>query len=76
MIKLRRLSGQFFVLNADLIKSIEETPDTLITLTTGEKMMVKESVDQVTKATLDYRQLCVVRFFTEVKPPEAEGEKE
>ncbi|NBU19916.1 flagellar protein [bacterium] len=56
MIKLTRLSGKEFVLNCELLKFIEATPDTLLTLTTGEKIMVKESVDAVIEATLHYRQ--------------------
>jgi flagellar protein FlbD len=39
-----------------MIKFIEETPDTMITLTTGEKLMVRETVDEVIAATKDYRQ--------------------
>lgn len=47
MISLTRLNNQQFVLNADLIKFIENSPDTVITLLTGEKLVVRESVDQV-----------------------------
>ena len=43
------------VLNADLIKMIESTPDTIITLSTGQKIMVKESVEAVGKAVLEYK---------------------
>ncbi|HLE01095.1 MAG: flagellar protein FlbD [Bdellovibrionales bacterium RIFOXYD1_FULL_55_31] len=56
MIRLSRLNGKDFVLNCDLIKFIEATPDTVITLTTGEKLMVRESVDQVIQETMHYRQ--------------------
>ena len=63
MIKLTRLSGKEFILNCELIKFVEATPDTLLTLTTGEKIMVKESVDAVIDATLLYKQ----RVFRE--PP-------
>ncbi len=56
MIKLTRLNGKEFVLNCEFIKSIESTPDTVITLTLGDKMMVKETVDEVIRATVEYRQ--------------------
>ena len=55
MINLTRLSGKTFVLNADFIQEIEATPDTIITLTSGQKIMVRESVDAVTDAVLQYK---------------------
>ena len=56
MIRLHRLNGKEFVLNCELIKTIEATPDTVITLTTGEKMMVRDSVDDVIRETVSFRQ--------------------
>ena len=41
MIRLQRLNKEQFVLNADLIETLEATPDTVVTLTTGKKLMVK-----------------------------------
>lgn len=55
MIKLTRLNGQEFVLNAHLIKFVEVTPDTLITLRDGEKLMVRESPDIVIHRAVEYR---------------------
>jgi flagellar protein FlbD len=55
MIEVSRLNGKKFVLNCELIKYIEATPDTVITLTTGEKMMVREGVDDLVRRTMDYR---------------------
>lgn len=57
MIQLTRLNGKCFVLNSDLIKFIESTPDTTITLTNGEKLMVSESVESVLHASIIFRQL-------------------
>jgi flagellar protein FlbD len=58
MIRLKRLNGFEFVLNSDLIKIIETTPDTMITLTSGEKLLVKETVDEVVeKATLFWKRV-------------------
>lgn len=47
MISVTRLNGKRITLNALLIETIEETPDTMITLTTGRKIMVLESVSDV-----------------------------
>ncbi|GLI07088.1 MULTISPECIES: flagellar FlbD family protein [Paenibacillus] len=47
MVRLTRLNGKAIVLNALLIESIEETPDTMITLVTGKKIMVLEPVTEV-----------------------------
>lgn len=43
MIDVTKMNGKPFTLNSDLIEVIEETPDTVITLTTGKKIIVKES---------------------------------
>jgi flagellar protein FlbD len=58
MIALKRLNGQEFVLNADLIETIESTPDTIIALTTGKKLMVKNNVEDVVRKIIKYKQLC------------------
>lgn len=54
MIKVTRLNGKEFVLNAELIQFLEETPDTVITLLNHEKVVVKESVDEVIRRVIDY----------------------
>jgi flagellar protein FlbD len=56
MIKLTRLGGEAFVLNADLIQYVEERPDTFITLTTGERLVVAESMDEVLRRAVTYQQ--------------------
>lgn len=55
MIKVNRLNGKEFVINADLIECIEATPDTVITLTTGNKYVVQQSLDEVIAMVLDYK---------------------
>jgi flagellar protein FlbD len=55
MIELTRLNGQRFRVNCDLIKSSEASPDTVLTLVTGEKMVVTESPAQVAEAIVGYR---------------------
>ena len=61
MIKVSRLSGEQFVVNADLIKTLESTPDTIITLTTGDKFVVKETSDEIIERTIRYHRL--IRAF-------------
>jgi flagellar protein FlbD len=58
MITLHRLNQQEFVLNADLIETLESTPDTLVTLTTGKKMIVRDTLLGVVARVVAYRQLC------------------
>ena len=55
MIEVTRLNGKHFVLNADLIETLEETPDTVVTLTTGHKYLVKENVDAVLEKVYAYK---------------------
>lgn len=56
MIKLTRLDGQPFVLNADLIRYVENRPDTFITLTSGERIVVGETMDRVIELAVEYQQ--------------------
>jgi len=56
MIKLTRTSGKEFVLNVDLILEVQETPDTVITLTNGKKLLVKDSADEIIEKAIKYRQ--------------------
>ena len=55
MIQVTRLNGTTVVLNADLIEIVEATPDTLVSLTTGRKIMVTETVDDVVRRAVEYR---------------------
>ena len=54
MICLTRLNGQAFVVNAEKIRYVESTPDTLVCCDHGEKMMVKESLQEVVRKAIDY----------------------
>ncbi len=56
MIKLTRLDGEAFILNADLIRYVEKRPDTFITLTSGERIVVGETMDQVVDRAVEYQQ--------------------
>jgi flagellar protein FlbD len=55
LITLTLFDNKRIVLNADLIEFVEGTPDTLISLTDGKKVMVKETVDQVVDCVLAYK---------------------
>ncbi len=54
MISVTRLNNQPLVLNAELIKTVESTPDTLITLVNGDRMMVKESMEEIVRKAVEY----------------------
>jgi flagellar protein FlbD len=55
MIRLTRLNHAPLVLNSDLIEHMETTPDTVITLTTGQKLMVLESAEDVVARVIEFR---------------------
>jgi len=55
MITVTRLDKRVVVLNADLIKMIESTPDTIITLINGDTLIVRETVDEVVRRAVDYQ---------------------
>jgi len=56
MIKLTRLGGEAFILNAELIQYVESRPDTFITLTSGQRVVVAESMDEVLRRAVAYQQ--------------------
>jgi flagellar protein FlbD len=61
MIHLTRLNGNPLVVNSDLIKYAEASPDTMLTLVNGEKIVVLESCEEVVNRTIAYR----ARVFSE-----------
>ncbi|MDR1491355.1 MAG: flagellar FlbD family protein [Planctomycetaceae bacterium] len=56
MIQLTKLNGDEFVLNAEMIRYVERCPDTLISLITGETIMVGETMDEVVRRAVSYQQ--------------------
>ena len=58
MILLTRINDKSFVINAELIEFVEATPDTMITTTSGKKLFVKETVQDVICKVIEYRRLC------------------
>lgn len=55
MIKVTRLNGKEFVINAEQIEFAEETPDTVISLMSGKKVVVKEKIDQLIEKVVKYK---------------------
>jgi len=55
MIRLTRLNHLPLVLNSDLIEHVDVTPDTVITLTTGQILRVRESAEEVVRRIIDFR---------------------
>lgn len=55
MVRLTKMNKSEFILNTDLIETIEETPDTVITLTNGRKMVVLESAEQIIEKIIEYK---------------------
>ena len=55
MIQLTRLNGQPIMVNADLIESVESTPDTVITLVSGNKLIVRDSMDAIQQSVIDFK---------------------
>jgi flagellar protein FlbD len=55
MIALTRLNGHPMMLNCDLIESLEETPDTVVTLTSGNKLIVRDSMADVQRKIVDFK---------------------
>ncbi len=54
MIRVTHLNGKPFVVNAELVKYIEETPDTVITMRDGERIVVRERAEEVVSRAIDY----------------------
>ena len=55
MIEVTKINGQKILVNCDLIEVVEETPDTVLSLTTGRKIIVKESRQEVKNLVKSYR---------------------
>ena len=66
MIKLTQLGGEAFLLNAELICYVESRPDTFITLVGGERIVVRESMDDVLQRTIEYQRS--KQFFPSLPP--------
>jgi flagellar protein FlbD len=66
MIELTRLNGNPMVLNSDLIKTAEASPDTMLTLINGEKLIVRENCAEVMERVLAYRARLLVAVSSQL----------
>jgi flagellar protein FlbD len=81
MIQLTRLNNQPLMVNSDLIKYVERAPDTVLTLVTGEKIIVRETPEQVLERIVTFRRAILAGLTPVicepnsaiVQPPIAEG---
>ena len=55
MIELHRLNGEFFLLNSDMIETVDATPDAVVRLVNGHRYVVRESLGDIKKAAVDFR---------------------
>jgi flagellar protein FlbD len=60
VIRLTRLNGQPITVNSDLIKCVESNPDTVITLVSGDKILVHETTDEVIARVIEFRRAVIV----------------
>ena len=79
MIRLTRLNHVPMIVNADLIEHIDMTPDTVVTLTSGQKFMVLETADEVVEMVIRFRQKLLspdMARLTAVSKYDAESESQ
>ena len=69
MIQLTRLNNQPLIVNSDLIKCVEKAPDTVLTLVTGEKIIVRETTEQVLQRVIDFRRAILAGLTPTVSEP-------
>ena len=62
MIKVTRINDTELVINSDLVEFVESIPDTIISLTTGKKVMVRETVDDIIARVAEFKRLCAARI--------------
>ena len=75
MIKLTRFDGSEVAVNAEMIKFVEAAPDTIVTLTNDQKMLVRETVDNVIDAVIRYKRLIYGSLTAEGESSEQQHEE-
>ncbi|MFH1416303.1 MAG: flagellar FlbD family protein [Elusimicrobiota bacterium] len=66
MIPVTKMNGESIMLNADLIEMIEAHPDTIITLTSGNRLMVKENMDEMVEKVKEYKKEINIRALENI----------
>ena len=74
MIKVTRLNDSELVINDDLIEFVESTPDTIVSLTTGKKIMVKESIEEIINRVAEFKRMSGIRVKNPDTTSISEGE--
>jgi flagellar protein FlbD len=69
MIQLTRLNNQPLIVNSDLIKCVENAPDTVLTLVTGEKIIVRETTAQVLERVIQFRRSILAGLAPNLSEP-------
>ena len=69
MIRLTRLNSQQITVNSDLIKFVESNPDTVITLISGDKILVHESADEVIARVIEFRRAVITGLLSITADP-------
>ncbi len=69
MIEVTRLNGNSMMINSDLIKIAEASPDTMLTLIHGEKLIVRESCEEIAEKVLAYRARLLAAMARELHEP-------
>jgi flagellar protein FlbD len=73
MIRVTRINDAELVINADLIEFVEAIPETMITLTTGKKIMVREAVDEIIRRVAEFKRTASVRTSGPADAATADG---
>jgi flagellar protein FlbD len=73
MIRVTRINDAELVINADLIEFVEAIPETMITLTTGKKIMVREAVDEIVRRVAEFKRMASVRVLAPGGAATADG---
>lgn len=74
MIELTKLNKKTFILNCELIESIESTPDTVVTLRNGKLYLVMETPQQIVDATVRFKQMLLQNTVPAIKQREEAAE--
>jgi flagellar protein FlbD len=72
MIKVTRLNGTELIINSDLIEFVESTPDTIISLVTGKKIMVQETAETVIEKVAEFKRKSSERITSRTSAEKAE----
>lgn len=73
MIRLTRLNNHPLAVNSDLIKFVEQAPDTVLTLVNGEKLVVRETAQEVIDRILEFRRAIANGAVCVARPEETSG---